>query len=107
MRKLLCSVADVPAGEIKSIQVNSLPELVVVNVDGTFHVLDATCSHGSSSLAFGRLIGSQIECALHKGRFDVTTGQATRRPAKKPQRRYECVVEGGDVYLADVMQLED
>lgn len=101
MKRLLCSTAEVPAGTTKSVHLEGMPELVVCNVDGTFHVLAATCSHGKASLADGRLLGCEVECPLHSGRFDVRTGRATRRPAKRPVSVYECVVEDGNLYVSD------
>jgi nitrite reductase/ring-hydroxylating ferredoxin subunit len=97
----LCDSAEVPEGGVLAVERPGLPTLLVCNVDGTFHVVDDLCSHGASSLAEGRLIGCEIECALHKGRFDVTTGRATRRPSKKPITSYECVVRDGHVFLVN------
>jgi nitrite reductase/ring-hydroxylating ferredoxin subunit len=100
MRRLLCDLSEVPDGHVKSIQLEGLPELAVANVEGAFHVFEAECSHGASSLAEGRMLGCEVECVLHKGRFDVTTGKATRRPAKKPIAVYASVIEDGRLFLA-------
>lgn len=102
MRRFLCGTAEVPAGRTKLVRPEGMPELVVCNVDGTFYILAATCSHGAASLADGRLLGCEVECPLHSGRFDVRTGRATRRPAKRPVASYECVVEGDALYVCDV-----
>lgn len=99
MRLLVCSIREVPAGTTKSVQLDGMPELAVCNVDGTFHILTATCSHGQASLAEGRLLGCEVECPLHAGRFDVRTGRATRRPAKRPVATYECLIEDENVYV--------
>jgi nitrite reductase/ring-hydroxylating ferredoxin subunit len=95
----LCSVADLPAGALLTVQLEGLPDLLVCQVDGRFHVVEATCSHGAVPLADGRVLGCEIECPLHAGRFDLTTGEATRRPAKKPIQVFACVVEDGELYL--------
>lgn len=101
MKRFLCRTTDVPVGAMAQIQIEGLPELVVANVDGTFYVLDDECSHGKASLAQGSLLGCEVECALHSGRFDLVSGRATRRPAKKPVTAYECVVEGDELYVLD------
>jgi nitrite reductase/ring-hydroxylating ferredoxin subunit len=101
MKRLLCSTAEVVAGTTRSVHLEGMPELVVCNVDGTFHVLAATCSHGQASLADGRLLGCEVECPLHSGRFDVRTGRATRRPAKRPVAVYECLVENENLYVCE------
>jgi nitrite reductase/ring-hydroxylating ferredoxin subunit len=95
----LCSVTDLPVGVLLTVQLEGLPDLLVCQVDGTFHVVEATCSHGAVPLAEGRVLGCEIECPLHAGRFDLTTGAATRRPAKKPIQVFTCVVEDGELYL--------
>jgi Rieske Fe-S protein len=43
-----------------------------------------------------------MECPLHSGRFDVRTGRATRRPAKRPVTVYECLVEDDMLYVLDI-----
>ena len=95
----LCSVADLPAGALLTVQLEGLPDLLVCQVDGKFHVVESTCSHGAVPLTEGRLLGCEIECPLHAGRFDLTTGEATRRPAKKPIQVFKCMVEDGELYL--------
>jgi len=95
----LCSVADVPAGALLTVRLEGLPDLLVCHVDGKFHVVEATCSHGAVPLAEGRVLGCEIECPLHAGRFDLTTGEATRRPAKKPIQVFTCVADDGELYL--------
>jgi nitrite reductase/ring-hydroxylating ferredoxin subunit len=91
----------------KAVRIDGMPELVVCNVDGEFHVVDAACSHVKTSLAEGRLLGCEIECPLHSGRFDVRTGRATRRPAKRPIAVYECMIDGDDLYIVDTVRVED
>ncbi|HLM06845.1 MAG TPA: non-heme iron oxygenase ferredoxin subunit [Blastococcus sp.] len=101
MREPLCSSHDVPPGTLISVDRGDGTPIAVCNVEGTFYAVDDLCSHGASALSEGQLIGCEIECVLHKGRFNVTTGKATRRPAKKPVATYGCTVQDGLVYLAD------
>jgi len=101
MKHLLCDVAEIPEGSVIAVVREGLPDLAVCNVGGSFYVVEDRCSHGASSLSEGRLMGCEIECVLHKGRFDVTTGKATRRPAKKPITAYRCLTENGKLYLAE------
>lgn len=99
MKKFLCTTAEVPPGATLAVELVDGRLLAVCNVDGQFHVLDDTCTHGKASLAEGRLLGCEIECPLHAGRFDVRSGRATRRPAKRPIVVYEHVVEDGELFL--------
>lgn len=99
MKTFLCATSDVPDGTTASVRTADAEEFAVCHVDGRFYVLDALCSHGNASLAEGRLRGCEIECPLHAGRFDIRSGRATRRPAKRPVAVHECVVEDGRLYL--------
>ena len=67
--------------------------------DGAVYAVDDTCTHHSARLSEGVLIGCEIECPMHQGRFDVTTGEATRRPARDPLATYPVEVVAGQVRL--------
>lgn len=97
----LCRVADIPESGMLPTGVPGLPELLVCLVDGEVHVVANLCSHGASALSDGRLLGCEVECELHRGRFDVRTGRATRRPAKRPIEAYAVRVEHGVVHLVE------
>ena len=42
-----------------------------------------TCTHGNARLCDGFLMGHEIECPLHQGRFDVRDGRALCSPLRK------------------------
>lgn len=93
---------DLPPGGMRTVRSAQGIDILLCNVAGTIHAIENICSHGASALSEGTLIGCEIECVLHRGRFDVATGQATRRPAKRPIATFECSVADGVVYLHDV-----
>lgn len=95
----LCHVDELPPGGLMAVSTSDGTQLVLCNVDGEIFALEDLCSHGASLLSEGQLIGCEVECVLHKGRFNVKTGQATRRPAKKPVRTYPCTVLDDHIYL--------
>ena len=45
------------------------------------------------------MIGTVIECPLHQGTFDITTGKALTAPACDDLRTYPVKVEDGTVYI--------
>lgn len=100
-RHKICDVADVPPGTVRRVELPGCPALVVCNVRGSFRVLEDCCTHGEASLAGGRLVGPQIECPLHLGRFDVHSGMPTARPAKVPQPTFPVEVDGGAVFVRE------
>jgi len=42
----------------------------------------------------------EVECPLHSGRFDVTSGKALCEPLKKDIRTFEVELRGGDLFVA-------
>jgi MocE subfamily Rieske [2Fe-2S] domain protein len=68
---------------------------------GDFALTDGLCTHAGTHLADGHLEGCIIECPKHNGRFDVRTGEATRRPATVPLQSYPVRVVRGRI-IADL-----
>ncbi len=75
-------------------------EIAVFGVDGRFYATDNICTHGHARLCDGFLLGEEIECPLHQGRFDVRTGQPTCEPVTEALRTYPIRIEGGRVFVA-------
>ena len=73
----------------------------VANVDGTFYAFSDVCTHLRCSLAEGELDGTTVKCICHGSRFDVSTGEVLRGPAKRPIQVYPVRVEG-DALVVDV-----
>ncbi len=71
----------------------------VCNVDGTYHVVDDTCTHDDGPLGEGELDGCAIVCPRHGARFDVRDGRVLSMPAAYPIRAYSTRVEGGQVQI--------
>ena len=67
--------------------------------DGSFHASDGLCTHGNAHLADGLVIGNQIECPKHNGRFDVRDGSPQRPPACVALQTYPVRVERGRLLL--------
>jgi nitrite reductase/ring-hydroxylating ferredoxin subunit len=99
MIQRVCDVADVPPGASRRVEAADGLTLAVFNVDGQFYVLADTCSHGEASLSEGDIVGCEIVCPLHSGQFDLATGKATRRPAKRPQRTFPVDVVDGQILV--------
>lgn len=63
----------VTPGKVKSVKVEG-KELLVVNVDGDFYVIDNKCPHAHLPLSKGKLDGCVLTCPFHRAQFDVTDG---------------------------------
>ena len=58
-------------------------EIALYGVDGEVYATDNLCTHGNARLCDGFLMGHEIECPLHQGRFDVRDGRALCSPLRK------------------------
>lgn len=67
--------------------------------EDTFHCTDGSCTHEEAHLADGLVIDNIIECPLHNGRFDYTTGKAKGAPACIDLQTYETKVESGNILI--------
>ncbi|MFQ5986046.1 MAG: Rieske (2Fe-2S) protein [Thermoplasmata archaeon] len=97
-RALLGKLDDFEEGRIHGVEVDGR-QLILVNLDGTLHVLDGICTHAYAELATGFLTGEYVRCPLHQSQFDVETGEAVGPPAEEPLRTYPVEVEGDSVYV--------
>jgi len=67
--------------------------------EGYFATYDR-CTHLRGRLSDGYLSGTEIQCPLHFGRFDVRSGQALSLPCKAPLRSYPVRVEGEQLFIS-------
>ena len=81
----LCDAAEVTADMPLRVVVDDFA-YAVFNLDGCFYATQDQCTHGPGSLAEGFLVGAEIECPFHQGRFDVRTGRATAAPCTQALR---------------------
>lgn len=75
-------------------------KIVLVKIGNSFSAIDNVCNHAGGSLCDGTLEdGTTIVCPLHASQFDMRTGNVLRGPARKPQPRYEVIVDNGQVLV--------
>ena len=102
LRERLCKVSAVKDGEALRVELAGRPPVAVFNVDGQFHVIDDTCTHGDASLSDGYIEGDQVECPWHSGRFCLKTGDALTFPAIQPVNVYRTLIQDAEI----IIQLE-
>ena len=81
------AVADVPEGDVIGVNVAGR-DIALYEVEGAIYATDNVCTHGHARMSDGFLEGSEIECPLHQGRFDVCSGQALCAPLTENIRTY-------------------
>jgi naphthalene 1,2-dioxygenase system ferredoxin subunit len=89
---------DVPEGDVIAVTVGDR-EIALYGVEGNVYATANICTHGDARLCEGFLEGNEIECPLHQGRFDVTTGNAVLEPATGSIQTFPVKVENGKVLL--------
>lgn len=67
--------------------------------ENNVYATDGMCTHGNTHLADGVLMGNQIECPKHNGRFDIADGSAQRSPVCVALKTYDTRVTDGKLYL--------
>lgn len=71
----------------------------VYNTDQGFFATDGLCTHQGYPLEDGIVIGTVIECPLHGGRFDVTSGEALSAPVCEDLKTYPVKVEDDTIFI--------
>ncbi|MGW3950193.1 Rieske (2Fe-2S) protein [Streptomyces sp. NPDC004752] len=90
---------DLHAGGLRGVVVAGRALCVARTDDGRLFAVDDQCSHEEESLSEGELLGCEIECPWHFGRFDLTTGAAVALPAMEPIRTYRVLADGEDLLI--------
>jgi nitrite reductase/ring-hydroxylating ferredoxin subunit len=94
----LCAAADVePDTPVRVVRDNVA--YAVFSLDGQFYVTQDHCTHGPGSLAEGFVMGTEIECPFHQGRFDIRTGQPTAAPCIDALRTWTVHVIDGQLCI--------
>jgi nitrite reductase/ring-hydroxylating ferredoxin subunit len=71
--------AELTDGQMRRVTFADLDVLIAATPGGLVAV-DDRCPHMSAPLSLGRLEGCLVDCPLHSGQFDLSTGDVTRMP---------------------------
>jgi naphthalene 1,2-dioxygenase ferredoxin component len=94
----VAALAAVPVMCAISVVAND-KEIALFEVDGAIFATDNLCTHGAARLSDGFLEGSEIECPLHQGRFDVCTGKAMCAPLTQDIRTYPVQIKDQRIWI--------
>ena len=92
------ALSDVVDWQMQAVTLSNR-EIALFSVGDAVHATDNICTHGNARLCDGFLEGTEIECPLHQGRFDVRTGSPTCAPATTPLRTYPVKIANGRVWV--------
>ena len=94
-----CAAADVDTEDVVPFEHAGRDYAIYRSADGEFFATDGHCTHERTLLCDGLVMGRVIECPMHNGRFDFTSGRALGAPALVDLRTYPAKVADGTVYL--------
>jgi ethylbenzene dioxygenase ferredoxin component len=96
---VLCRVDELDPDQPLGIDRDGLPPIAVYQVGDEILATSNVCTHSYSLLSEGFQEDDEIECAVHGGRFDIRTGEATAFPCAEPLRTYPVTVVDGQVTI--------
>jgi nitrite reductase/ring-hydroxylating ferredoxin subunit len=94
----LCGAAEVEPDTPVRVLLDNVA-YAVFSVNGQFYVTQDQCTHGPGSLAEGFVMGTEIECPFHQGRFDICTGHATAAPCTLALRTWTVHAIDGQICI--------
>jgi len=94
----VATLDECPPGSLRPVMVGPDP-VVLANVSGTVHALRDRCTHEELPLSDGEMDGSDLICAHHGARFDITSGAARGLPAVRPVKSYPVEIRGDGIYI--------
>jgi len=100
----LCAASELPAGSREVFGLHGR-WIAVFKVGDQVYAIEDLCTHDGNSLAFDRndcpskLLGYEIECPRHGGRFDIRSGAATRSPAEIAVPRFAARIKDGAIQV--------
>ena len=92
-------VEDVEPGTARQVWVGDVP-VAICSLDGEFHAISDICTHEEFFLSGGVIEDGEIECPMHRGVFNIRTGEAEVYPAEDPLPVYHCRVVDGEVQVS-------
>ena len=97
-KKVICRTDEV-GGEFATRAVVDDKAYAVYKLGDEYFVSIDECSHGPGSLGEGTIIGEEIECPFHQGRFFIRTGQPSYPPCTDPMKVWPGHVEGDEIWI--------
>jgi ethylbenzene dioxygenase ferredoxin component len=94
----LCTTSEVSEDTPLKVERDGASYAVLQQGD-TYFVMADECTHGPGYLSEGCVVGDEIECPFHQGRFDLRTGAPTAPPCFEPIRVWTVHVVDGKICI--------
>jgi Rieske Fe-S protein len=90
-------VGELKPGTGKIFRLGSRPGLLILDANGQYHAVSATCTHLSCTVQY-REATRQIWCACHNGVYDLN-GRNISGPPPRPLTLYEVKIRGDEIVV--------
>ena len=95
----VCAVDEIDEEDVMRFDHGGATFAIYRAPDGEFFATDGLCTHEKVRLCDGLVMGDQIECPKHNGRFNYKTGSAERLPCVVDLKTYPVRVVDGVVEI--------
>lgn len=95
----VASIADFGERDLLSVRAGLTRVVLCRLPDGSITALLDRCSHANVRLSGGRIVGGEVECPAHRGRFDCRTGKALCEPAVVGISTFAVRVRNNEVFV--------
>ena len=96
---IACDVNDIDPEDVLRFDHGGKTYAIYRDPKGVFFATDGLCSHENVHLCDGLVMGDQIECPKHNGRFNYKTGAALRAPVCIALKTYPARIQGDAVEI--------
>ncbi|MEO8242484.1 MAG: non-heme iron oxygenase ferredoxin subunit [bacterium] len=94
-----CSTDDIDPEDVLRFDHAGQTYAIYRDPKGAFFATEGLCSHEKVRLCDGLVMGDQIECPKHNGRFNYKTGEAQRAPVTLNLKTFPTRVSGDTVEI--------
>ncbi len=91
-------LTDLKSNDAKIFRFGSRPGLLIMNADGTYRALSATCTHLGCTVQY-RSDLREIWCACHNGFYDLN-GRNISGPPPRPLEVFDVHLRGDDIIVS-------
>lgn len=95
----VCKLATLSIGDIKRFDFNERTYAIYRTSENEVFATDGICTHGNTHLVEGIIIGNDIECPKHNGRFGIKDGLPKRTPVCEALNTYPITIENDCISL--------
>lgn len=95
----VCAAADLGPAEVIRFNHGRKTFALCRDAEGRLYATDGMCTHGNTHLGDGLVIGTELECPKHNGRFSLLDGSPARAPVCRGLATYPLEERRGRLHL--------